>query len=78
MLELLCQAWGLSPREHALLDLVVGGLDTAQIAAQLCISPHAVQAHLRAIFDKVGVHSRRELVGGWSPSAKAEAGSQAT
>ena len=64
VLDLLCQAWGLSPREHALLELVIGGLDTGQIATRLCISPHTVQDHLKAIFDKVGVHSRRELVGG--------------
>jgi DNA-binding CsgD family transcriptional regulator len=67
ILDLLGQAWGLSPREHELLELVIGGLDTAQIAPiarQLCISPHTVQDHLKAIFDKVGVHSRRELVGG--------------
>jgi DNA-binding CsgD family transcriptional regulator len=64
VLDLLCQAWGLSPREQALLELVIAGQDTGQIARQLCISPHTVQDHLKAIFDKVGVRSRRELVGG--------------
>jgi DNA-binding CsgD family transcriptional regulator len=64
VLDLLCQAWGLSPRERALLELVIGGLETGQIAARLSISPHTVQDHLKTIFDKVGVHSRRELVGG--------------
>ena len=64
VLDLLCQAWGLSPRERALLELVIGGLETGQIAARLSISPHTVQDHLKTIFDKVGAHSRRELVGG--------------
>lgn len=64
VLDLLCQAWGLSRREHALLELVIGGLDTGQIASRLCISPHTVQDHVKSIFEKVGVHSRRELVGG--------------
>lgn len=30
----------------------------------LCISPHAVRDHLKVISDKLGVHSRRELVDG--------------
>jgi DNA-binding CsgD family transcriptional regulator len=64
VLDLLCQAWGLSPREQALLELVIAGQDTGQIAQRLCISPHTVQDHLKAIFNKVGLHSRRELVGG--------------
>ena len=64
VLDLLYQAWELSPRERALVDLVQVGLDTGQIATRLCITPHTVQDHLKAIFEKVGVHSRRELVGG--------------
>lgn len=64
ILDPLSQAWELSPREQALLELVQAGLGTGQIAERLCISPHTVQDHLKAIFEKVGVHSRRELVGG--------------
>jgi DNA-binding CsgD family transcriptional regulator len=59
---LLCQAWGLSPRERALLDLVVQGLSTGQMAERLGIRPHTVQDHIEAIFAKVGVRSRRELL----------------
>jgi DNA-binding CsgD family transcriptional regulator len=64
VLDLLSQAWNLTPRERQLLELVQAGLDTGQIADRLCISPHTVQDHLKAIFEKAGVHSRRELVGG--------------
>jgi DNA-binding CsgD family transcriptional regulator len=43
--------------------LVMVGRTTPQIGASLFISPHTVQDHLKAIFEKVGVHSRKELVG---------------
>jgi DNA-binding transcriptional ArsR family regulator len=37
-------------------------LSTSEIAGALFIAPGTVQQHLKAIFDKVGVSSRRELV----------------
>jgi DNA-binding CsgD family transcriptional regulator len=55
-------AYALSPREEEVVGLVVRGLSTRQIAAQLFIAEHTVQRHLSNIFEKVGVRSRRDLV----------------
>jgi DNA-binding CsgD family transcriptional regulator len=59
---LIVQVYELSQREGEIMQSVSRGLSTAEIAATLYISPHTVQDHLKAIFEKVGVRSRRELV----------------
>jgi len=64
VLDLVCRAHGLSRRERELVALVIEGLDTRELAERLFISPHTVQDHLKSVFEKVGVHSRRELVSG--------------
>jgi DNA-binding CsgD family transcriptional regulator len=55
-------AYGLSPRERAVVDLVVRGASTRQISATLYISEYTVQDHLSNVFDKIGVRDRRALV----------------
>lgn len=62
MAPIIVQAYGLSGRERDVTQLVVPGLSTREIAARLFISVHTVQDHLKAIFHKLDVHSRRELV----------------
>jgi len=38
------------------------GLSTRRLPTRLCISMHTVEDDLKAIFEKVDVHSQRELV----------------
>ena len=60
--DILCRAHGLTPRERELVGLLRAGLATKGVSDSLGISPYTVQDHLKAIFDKTGVHSRSELI----------------
>jgi two-component system nitrate/nitrite response regulator NarP len=52
----------LSPRERAVVALVLRGLRNKDIASELRIGEGTVKVHLHNIFEKVGVASRTELV----------------
>lgn len=58
----LMMAYGLTSREQTVTGLVCRGLSTREIGQRMHITPNTVQDHLKSIFDKTGVRSRRELV----------------
>lgn len=53
---------GLSDREKSVLTLLVKGRSYKMIAAELDISYHTVDSHIRKIYEKLHVHSNAEAV----------------
>ena len=51
----------LTVRERQVCELVIAGASTKEIAAQLFLSPRTVDHHLRKVFLKLGISSRRQL-----------------
>jgi len=54
--------YDVSHREADVLELLVGGLTTPQIAERLCISEGTVGDHVKSLFRKTGTNKRSELV----------------
>jgi DNA-binding CsgD family transcriptional regulator len=59
---IIVEAYCLTVREQEITRLVARGLSNPEIAQELHLSPHTVRDHLKAIFGKVGVGTRGELV----------------
>jgi DNA-binding CsgD family transcriptional regulator len=64
--ELLSRAHALTTRERQVVAALIGGGDTREMTERLVISRHTVQDHLKSVFAKVGVRSRRELLARFS------------
>nr|WP_244188359.1 helix-turn-helix transcriptional regulator [Paenibacillus kribbensis] len=62
MLPLMAEVYAWSERERQIVQLIVQGFSTKELATKLHISAYTVQDHLKAIFLKTDVSSRRELV----------------
>ncbi|HEY8473319.1 MAG TPA: helix-turn-helix transcriptional regulator [Natronosporangium sp.] len=63
LVPLLALGYRLTQRERQVLEFLARGMTTSEITARLGISPHTVRDHIKALFGKVGVRSRTELVG---------------
>ncbi|WP_313894070.1 helix-turn-helix transcriptional regulator [Psychrobacillus sp.] len=59
---LLSDTYELSKREKDVLYFITKGFSTKEVATSLCISTYTVQDHLKSIFYKTDVSSRRELI----------------
>ncbi len=55
-------SYDLTPREREVLALLVKGLNNAEIAQRLTISPSTAKAHVSNILSKMGVSSRAEAI----------------
>jgi len=62
----------LTPRERQIASLAAAGRTNQDIARQLAVSVRTVHAHLRTIYDKLGVNER-QLLGGLLHARRSDA-----
>lgn len=52
----------LTPREQQILELIAQGLSNKEIASELLLRPQTVKNYVRMVFEKLGVHSRLDVM----------------
>lgn len=60
--EACLEEYGLTPREGEVAGLILRGCDGVAVHGVLGISYNTVKTHLKHIYEKCGVSSKRELV----------------
>jgi DNA-binding CsgD family transcriptional regulator len=60
---------GLSAREREVMTLIAGGHTNGQIAAHLFLAEKTVKNHVRSIYSKLGVDSRRAAIAHWQSTS---------
>jgi DNA-binding CsgD family transcriptional regulator len=61
--QIACDKFGLSQRERQMVELLVKGMTTKEIAVSLRLSPNTVKSFLRLIMAKMSVSTRAGVVG---------------
>ena len=56
------EEFGLTPREHEILELIANGLSNREIAAKLFVSENTVKTHSSRLFDKLSAKRRTQAV----------------
>ena len=54
--------YGLTRREEEVLGLLMQDMTAQQIEDTLCVSNSTVKSHTHAVYQKIDVHSRSELI----------------
>lgn len=61
-LDTLQRTYGISEREREVVELMVRGRSATYIAEALYVSKSTVQSHSKAIYKKLDIHSKQELI----------------
>jgi len=74
VLDLRLLAYDLTARERQVVMALLDGSDTRAVSQRLFLSPHTVNDHLKGIFAKVGVRTRKELTAMFAAPPREPAG----